>query len=234
MRRFLQIFGVVAALSVPASAQMLVPIVGDTHQSAGGGTAWSNTDNAAIALTTTTTTNDTARSNSAGAYTGVRGTASYTGKVYAEFYLTSWSVGGPYNVFGFCNASSNLSGAQCGLQDSNGIVIAPASTNMVWSTNSHNAAAFGVVPTTADTVAVAFDIPGNLMWWRYNRSASWSAWNADALSDPSTGAVGNDITTGAPTGPFYLYFENYSNTTDQIQMKCSGFLGAVPTGFSAC
>lgn len=233
MRRFLQIFGIVIALSLPASAQMLVPIVGDTHQSAGGGTAWSAIDNNAIALTTTTTTNDTARSNSGGGYTGVRGTASYTGKVYAEFYLTSYTPGGPYQVFGFCNASSNLNAAQCGLQDANGVAVNFNSV-MLWNNSSGSAGVFAVGVQTADTIAVAFDIPNHLLWWRYNRASSWSAWNGDALSDPSTGAVGSDITTGAPTGPFYLYFENYSNTTDQIQMKCSGFLGTVPAGFSAC
>jgi hypothetical protein len=200
---------------------------------AGGGPAWSATDNNLMTLSTTTTTNDTALSNDAGGYTGVRGTNSYTGKVYAEFVLTSYATSTPFAVFGFCNSTSNLNGAQCGLQDGNGVTAGDGG-NIRWNTGAGNTAVFATGFIAGDIVAVAYDIPNNNMWWRRNRSGTWSIWNNDALADPNTNTNPASIATGAPTGPFYLYFENYTNTSDQIQMKCSSFLGSVPTGFSAC
>lgn len=200
------------------------------------GTAWSLTDNASTTITTTTATNDTAQVNNGGGYAGVRSNNSFTGKIYVEFSIVS-VASSLYAEVGFCNSGTNLSaGPFCAQNDGNGVVVGRgnASTSIIF--NSGASTGNGGELLDGNIEAIAYDSP-NTIWTRSSSDggSTWSDWNGSGSADPATGIGGGDLSGAPPTGPFFLLFQDWSQTATKVQLLCgANTKAAAPTGFTKC
>lgn len=184
------------------------------HSSGGGGssTTWSATDkNSGITLSGG---NLTAHASTTVNQLGRATTSETTGKFYWENLINAASNLG----VGIAN-SSEVTGNYLGVS-TNGIGY--YNNNVVLRNNATvtNLATF----SATNTVDIAVDIGGGLIWWRVNNGN----WNNNASANPATGTLG--ITYSITGAIFPAYSPNV--TSDGITTAFGNFTRTPPSGFT--
>lgn len=152
----------------------------------------------------------------------VRSTTSKTaGKLYLECNMTSVSSEGAIGVANSSEVLTNFLG-----QTNNSIGIYKSGHIFLNGVNVLSGPSF----VNADTVGVAIDFGGNLIWFR--NTAGPTVWNAGGTADPATGIGGQSI--AAITGPFFGCAD-VSNSTSflTVNFGATAFAASAPTGYLA-
>jgi lysophospholipase L1-like esterase len=145
-------------------------------------------------------------------------------KTYFEVAATSVTAA---SFVGMCNETFNVVGTQlfAGLNsftfDSLGRFF-------------QNSSQVGTSTTfaTGDTVAVAHDQGGQLVWSRVNHLGVWSNWNNNASANPATGVGGFPVGAGLGSTNFVHPAVNQNGALTS-NFAASQQIGPVPSGFSA-
>lgn len=183
----------------------------------GGATTWNPSDkDASISLSG----GNLIASGSAASFKALRATASHsTGKFYYEALITASPNPANLNV-GIANAAAALS-TYIGI-DTNGVVF--FQPNIFF-----NNGVIGSIQTFAvgDTVCVAVDLGGQLIWFRTNGGS----WNNVPTNNPATG-VGGTSFAGIAAGP-YFPAATLDSTTDVIAANfgATAYAQSVPATF---
>lgn len=179
-------------------------------------TTWNPLDKAV----SITLSNGNLTATSSSANSGVRGTTSNSsGKWYFEFTATN-VVGNTYRT-GLANSGANLTTALGG--NSNGVGYQS-------NTGAVNIGGLSVgtaaIYTTGNTIGVAVDFTGKLIWFAINGGN----WNNSALANPATGTGGFSLSS-LSSGPYFIAF--YGNVNlNACTMAPAGGSFTPPIGFT--
>lgn len=152
------------------------------------------------------------------------GTATAATKTYVEFQITN--VTGSLWAVGFANATAGL-GTALG-SDTNSVVYQPNTASGRLFFNNASLGSDTFTPVVGQTVCVAFDPFGKLIWARINNGL----WNGSTAADPASGAGGRSVAAIA-AGPYFPVFgDNGSGGAVTARFGALNMWFPVPSGFS--
>jgi len=177
-------------------------------------TTWNPLDLTAVTLS---------NGNLTSATTAAGGVRSVFSASAGKWYWEATFGGFVYPGIGMANASAVLSTAW---NVPTNAAIAYAGSIYI---NNVSQSGAGVNYTTGDTMCIAVDITGHLIWFRNGAAGNW---NNSGTANPATGTGGLSITAlGTPL--YAIDVANGANSNWTANFGGSTFVGAVPSGFNA-
>lgn len=181
-------------------------------------TTWNTSDRTNVTLSggNLTATGTTAGNG------GVRSVAGFTSsKYYFEYTCTTWA--GLTMTLGVANLSASLSA------DTTNAAAIYAGNGFIYVNNAQQFSPGSFSPANGDTICVALDLVGKLIWFRKGAAGNW---NGTLNGSPAAGTGGLDISSIAGSAIYALMAHNAQAAVITANFGGSAFVGAVPSGFN--
>lgn len=143
-------------------------------------------------------------------------------KYYWEYTCTTWA--GLTMTLGVANSSASLSA------DTTNAAAIYAGNGFIYVNNAQQFSPGSFSPANGDTICVALDLTGNLIWFRKGAAGNW---NGTLNGTPATATGGLSISAITATAIYALMAHNAQATVITANFGDSAFVGAVPSGFNA-